>query len=47
MKEVKEQQGGAGFSSTATLGCAGFAIVDNMRMNATGENRTAKSGCAT
>ena len=33
--------------STATLGCAGFAIVDRLWMRGSGESHTAKSGCAT
>ena len=35
-----------GFRSTATLGCAGFAIVDSC-LREKGTNHTAKSGCAT
>ena len=44
-------RGGSGLrravSSTATLGCVNFAIVDSVRMRGLGENHTAKSGCAT
>jgi hypothetical protein len=35
------------FGSTATLGCAGFAIVDGLWRLESEEHLTAKSGCAT
>ena len=36
-----------GSSSTATLGCVGFAIDDDAWKCGSSEDRTAKSGCAT
>jgi hypothetical protein len=44
---VEENLAGAGFGSTATLGCVVFSISINSDAIDSCETRTAKSGCAT